>query len=647
MGYSYASFIEHEYKLPECPDPDFGKKWPVSNSGLGVNQITKDLMGFRFNGTRKGFLSRFEHGLRLVEMLWPNEVRLYQDWKDYRTGETVRIWNHYFMEIFHALCHNKRVALTGCASSGKTFACAVYAILLFMSNPENTTVLVSTTSGSDAERRIWGEIKSLHNALKATFQVGVLIDYIKVITFDPGRELWEKKSVEGRDVRNGISLKTIPEGAEGEKAIGSIVGTKQPKGNILWIVDELANLFKGVLRPVSNLEFGAIHFQMVGIANAKDKNDPHGEICEPEDGWSSFNERQEEWMSRMGYKVVFCHGERSPNFHPSVDPTVTDREKLPYPYLSNRPALETIAKENGRGDRDRGRYTLDYIRFGKGCWYGDDIQNTILSEEMVKENKANRPLSQLRKGWQQWKTTWGFDPAWSGDGDDCELFPLEWGRDMSGEWAILFPDNSITVRATTENKEDFRNSIARQVVEIMLERDSKPEDLFMDTNGDGALMYRAIVKAFEDKKIPNASNVVALSSLEASDNPDRFKNIVTQYWYQAQDIVTTGYCWGFNILSSYARQLFERKYFASGRGQAQVEPKKDMKKRIGRSPDAGDSACYAVEGAKRQGCPLIKDSPSLEEDQGNRLDDLVLRRGQPSDSDFASKDEVHEIGLAF
>ena len=141
-------FYNYKFKLPELVDSDYGNEWPQGRGGITASQVTKELVGFRLNGSRAGFLSRFEHGLNAIRLIWPNEVKLFRVWTHYKTGEKVVIWNHYFIRCFKALCSGSYVALTGCSSSGKTFACAVYALLMFISNPIETMIMVSTTPGS-------------------------------------------------------------------------------------------------------------------------------------------------------------------------------------------------------------------------------------------------------------------------------------------------------------------------------------------------------------------------------------------------------------------------------------------------------------------------------------------------------------------
>lgn len=581
-----------EFTLPKIIENDYGRIWPN-----GTPQHIKELSGFRSNGG-EGYDTRLRHGLRLVRMLWPDQVSLYKKVVHYKTGETVIVWNSFFMRTFRACCENKRLALTGCSSSGKTFGVSVYALLLFMSNPKNSTIMISTTSGSDSERRVWGEIKDLHNALPDEARVGTLIDYLKVITFDPGKELMGSRDVRERDIGSGVMLIPIPDGSEGEKALGKIIGTKQKDGFVVWIIDELPNMMEGVLRGESNL-LSNPWFQCIGIGNAKAKTDPHGAMCEPMDGWQSVNESMDEWDGKSGTKVLFFHGERSPNYHPAVDPNLPDRGGLPFPYLSNRIFVREVAGLNGRGDEDLGRQTIDFLRFAIGFWPGDSVSNVIVSEQMVRSKKADN----LNVSWGQepLKKVAGFDPAWTSGGDSCELSVGTIGKE-NGKMIVLCQKDTIRfisrVKGSGEEKnEEFRRDISNQVVDYCRENKILPENFGMDTSGDGALMYREIVRAW------GSSEVVAISSMEKARNP-KYKDRVTQYWYQCADAILSGSVKGFSLSSRYFRDLSRRTYNAIGLGIVKVEKKSDFKKRFKYSPDCGDAFSYMMEMAVRNGLEI-------------------------------------------
>ena len=585
------SYYERTYELPQLTEVGYGRMWPA-----GTHQIVKELVGFRNNREQPGFLSRYEHGINLIRLLWPNDVALYVNY------DGVIIWNHFFLDIFKSCCEGKALGLTGCASSGKTFAVAVYAILMFMCRPTRTSIMVSTTAGSDAERRVWGEIKRLHQSACQIFALGTPIEYLKVITFDPSLEIGGKKEVKERDIKNGIMLVPIPGGSEGQRAMGKIIGTKNEI--VIWIIDELPHMIANVLDACDNL-ISNVFFQLVVIGNANRKDDPHGEFCTPRDGWESVTQLTERWIANNGATILNLNGQKSPNFHPLVlnklgtkDIQDANKSLMPFRYLWNPISDEQLAFKRGLGSVESGRKSLGYVRFAVGFWYGEDTTITILTEAQVLLHKANEPL--LDRGWKKSTFLAGFDPGWSAGGDSNELCIGELAWDDREQQYLVVPNNAISLEVQTGNREDFRQNIASRVVDACIAKDIKPENLFMDINGDGGLMLAAITKEWTQKS-GTFSQPTGLSSLEPCDDSSEYFNIVTQYWYQAAKAVSTGKLRGFNARSGYAQDLFSRQYESVSKGRMRVEDKKSFKKRKRRSPDAGDSFCYLVEGAKRLG----------------------------------------------
>lgn len=633
MGY----FRDQTWHVPKPKECDYGYQWPVGPRGEQTDQITRELYGFKANGRVSGFKSRYEHGLNLIQLLWPEEVTLWVDVKHYQTGEKVRVFNNFFLRAFEALCNGRRTAFTGCASSGKTFVTAVYVILCFLSDPENTTVLVSTTSASDAERRVWADIKVLHNALEQRYPIGTLIDYLKTITFDPGRELKGKNNVSERDLRNGISLIAMPEGSEGERAMGKIIGTKQKNGSIIWVKDELPHMIDGIDGPEANLEMGAVFFQAIGIGNANRKSDPHGSMCEPQGGWESGEASVdvEKWEGKGDTQVLFFHGEASPNFHPAIDPNETDRSRYPFPYLSNRVAIDKIAVRSGRGDVEQGRRTINYMRFAVGFWYGDGVQQTVLSKEQIQEFGADQPP---RWGPRSIRTMVGADFSFTTGGDHNSLAFGQFSYENTPSPILALDPEAVHLYSAATDREGFRTDIARQAVAECRKRDVEPEDFFCDISNDGGLMLQAIQREWESHAC------VGLSSTEPPEDDNNYYNRVTEYWFGVANAVIAGAIRGFNVTSGYAKDLFARPFLSVGRGVLQVQPKKDFKKKIKRSPDDGDAVSYLVAGAIMRGLPTIRTGETPEETK-ERFDDVIYRRGLAQNKEEEDDTwESHEAG---
>lgn len=556
--------------IPSVKNNDYGLDWPP-----GVSQLAIEFKCFQMakDNNRIGKVeSAFNHALRIIQLLWADE---------YVSIKRGHVYNTYFLDCLYDLCKFKSLAITGPASSGKTYSSAVFLLICFYSAPDSTSVLISTTARQDSERRVWGDVKKLHRAARFTEnmlpEIGEIIEYAGCIVYNPSKIAGKDFNV--RDFRNGIMV--VPTGGDssGEDALNKIMGTKNT--NVYWMVDEGPAMPADIMSPRSNLEFNDFcMFIMVG--NAQFKTDPHGRACEPLAGWSSINSNMKRWRGRT-LDVLFLHGERSPN--DIYQPSVTEKRELMYPKLSNVFARDAVAEFNGNGDIEFGRNTPGYWRFAIGFWMGSDEQQTVLSEGFVKMHKADQKPEPW--GVQRVRVFAGFDPGFTSGGDANSIFFIHFGYTLKGKPQVMFETESVEIRPAVTDRKEYATAVGEQVVVLARDRrEVDPQDLGGDVSSDGGITFDAIGKAW------GLTGFKLLSSLESSNNA-RYKNRVTQYWMGVRDLIATGLVRGFNINSHYAKDLFERR-FVQEQKEFKVEKKSDMKKRIGRSPDNGDAASYAA-----------------------------------------------------
>ena len=93
-------------------------------------------------------------------------------------------------------------------------------------------------------------------------------------------------------------------------------------------------------------------------------------------------------------------------------------------------------------------------------------------------------------------------------------------------------------------------------------------------------------------EIPSSKNLQptllptsAISPIKANE---KFSNRVSELWYVGVEFLRGGQLKG--ITSDLARELTARKYTTQAGGKLIVESKKDMKARMGKSPDLADAA---------------------------------------------------------
>lgn len=600
-------FHTYDFKEPIKIDPvpeneNYGIDWP-SGMGAKTPQLVKELHCLRLSREHHNFphvRSTFHHMMNVIRMIWGHYVDIYGkiEAEISADGKDHVIVNTYFLNVIAFLCRNKSCSLTGPASASKTYGAGVYMLSSYYSAPSETMCMISTTSGTASEGRIWGDVKDLHR--NANFEkhgiakkdMGRIIDYLKCLTFDPDIPFNTTdqfmRDASNRDLRNGVQVIPIANDSKGEQALNTIMGRKN--SYVLWAIDELPAMMRGVLRPRNNLE-GNPFCQIIGIGNANLTSDPHGESCTPVGGWSNpavTSTGTKCWEGKT-MDVLYLDGDESPNDHPLINQEkVIDKFKYPFPYLSNKITRDAVAKNAGGGDRERGKLTLDYLRFAKGFWYGNSAENTIVSDEYVQSYNADD--SPIPFTYQGFHTYASLDCGWAAGGDENSATFIKCGIATNGKPQIEVEESSIVISPVVtgeDGRDEYRKLVAREFVRLCKQRNVLPQNAAIDISGDGGLMYKAITEEWK------MTGVIGLSSLEPSQNP-KYANKVTEYWFSVREIIASGYVRGYNTEANYAMDLKSRFFTSEGRGTSKVEKKKDMKKRIHRSPDHGDSFSYCA-----------------------------------------------------
>lgn len=604
------------FVIPEITNDDYGYDWPE-----GTPQLVKELTMFRTirenyedNDTDDAFM----HALRICMLLWDDELVSIR-----RNGSI----NTYFLDCMYELCRFKHLAITGPASSGKTYSSAVFLLISFYCSPDRTSVLVSTTARQDSERRVWGDIKKLHRGARFTAnglpEIGEVIEHAGCIVYNPAKIA--NKDFNLRDFRNGLMV--VPTGGDtsGEEALNKIMGTKN--GYVYWMVDEGPAMPAEIMAPRTNLSANYF-FQFIMVGNASYKTDPHGRACEPEDGWSSVTPNMRFWVGKT-LNVLFLHGEKSPN--DLFQSNVSRKRDLNYPTLSNRFMREEIAKFAGDGNIEYGRNTQYYWRFAIGFWMGSDDQQTVLSEAFIKTHGADKaPEPWGRTGVRVFG---GFDPGFTAGGDANSIFFIHVGYTVRGKLQVMFESDTLEIRPAISDNKDFNRAVADVIVnEAKNKRLMNISDFGGDVSADGGISFNEIHNSW------GLIGAQLLSSNEESSS-SRYASRVSQYWMQIRDLISSGYVRGFNCNSRYAKDLFKRR-FVSEQKTFKIEKKKDMKKRTGRSPDNGDACSYTCHLVLTSGVISKSEDPSARMlDEGERVQRYYrsyqsLRRPSDEEEDY-------------
>lgn len=137
------------------------------------------------------------------------------------------------------------------------------------------------------------------------------------------------------------------------------------------------------------------------------------------------------------------------------------------------------------------------------------------------------------------------------------------------------------------------DNTAAQIVDMA--RTNQSDMVVIDGDGFGGGVVDFVRRLLRDDK----SNLIVyeINSGKKSTKPDKFANMKTEMWFYASDQFAEGNV-GIPSDPVLTNDLTIVKYFTASGGRFQIETKKDIRKRISRSPDRADALIYGLWGAQ-------------------------------------------------
>lgn len=523
----------------------YGRIWPI-----GTTDVTIELVAFRENyGPERGGLGKFGHFRRIVEMLWPYDAR---------KNKSGFQWNPWAERIFEEACRHNYLGISGPKSSSKTHCIGLWGLINWLCDPFNTLVLVTTTSVREARKRMWGVIRERH--LQIPGLPGRIVDSMGKLILDEA----------GSD-RSSITL--IPSAKDKEKeATEKLIGLKNKR--VFLLVDEATDVSPAVFEAIHNLDSNPF-FQCIALGNFASAYDPFGQFITPKNTWNSVHADLDGWETGRGY-CVHLDGEKTPNLD------ADDK----WPFLLTSKQLRDAREHQGEN-------SISYWRFIRSFPAPVGAEQNIYSEADIRKYEGEA----LPKWEREPTKVAGFDPSFTNGGDRSVLYFGSFGKSQEGLPTICF-DKSLILREDASKANEPRNfQIARQVKEACEREGVRPENLAIDATGAGdpfcdilSELWSSRIYRVKFGEKPTDLPTSAMSPVKANE---KFSNRVTELWYVGVEFLRAGQLKGIN--ADLARELCSRKYSTMSGGRLVVEPKKDMKARMGKSPDLADAACLMLD----------------------------------------------------
>lgn len=518
----------------------YGRIWPI-----GTTDVTIELVAFRENfSPARGGLGKYAHFRKVVEILWPYDKKKFKDGFQ---------WNPWAERIFEAACEHKFLGISGPKSSSKTHCIGIWGLVNWLCDPFNTLVLVTTTSVREARKRMWGVIRERH--LQVPGLPGKIVDSMgKLIMEDAGSD------------RSSITL--IPSAKDKEKeATEKLIGLKNKR--VFLLVDEATDVSPAIFEAVHNLDSNP-YFQIIALGNFASSYDPFGQFITPKDTWNSVNCEMDDWPISRGH-CIHLDGEKTPNLD-------SDDQ---WPFLLTSKQLRD-AKEY------QGENSLSYWRFIRSFPSPIGAEQNIYSEADIRKYEGEPQ--------PKWEGTpikvAGFDPSFTNGGDRSVLYFGNYGKTDLGLSCVAFGKAHLLREDSTKANEPRNFQIARQVREMCEKEGVKPEHLAVDATGAGDPFCDILSELWSPRifrvKFGEKPSTLPTSAVSPVKANEKFTNRVTELWYVGVEFLRSRQLKG--ITPDLGRELTARKYSTSSGGKLVVEPKKDMKARMGKSPDLADAA---------------------------------------------------------
>jgi hypothetical protein len=514
----------------------------------------------------KGGLGQQGHLRNAMQLLWPH---LY-------AGEVepgVPRWRDDLELLTWAWCNFKIIAVIGHASAAKTHTFGHIAAASYIADSLNSIITLTSTHLTGLRKRLWSDTVS---AIKtADLGGGVMGGHLFDIRAHD-MTIRPQHSKEDKYVIEGIATD------RGQDAVEKIQGTHSRKRRYV-VIDEAQGTPQAIFEASSNLMTDP-DFRIAMLANPTRRYSTFGTWCEPEDGWTSIDpENDQFWRTKKGGICIRLDGLKSANIKAG---------KTIFPFLVRQDYLDSVAKAFGIG-------SPRWWTFVRGWFAPEGLFGVIYPGAIL--NKAERKIEYQTKPTR----IAALDPAFEG-GDNCSLAIGEYGTANGSKWAMNVVDVVNIKVAVTDTSDPLDFLIAKEVMRICKEHDVLPENFILDTTGAGRGVA-AILEKDWSRQIHKCNfgggvtgRLLKLGDSETSDQ--LFDRFVSELWWAGRAWMEEGLVG--NVTSSFKtlrEQLSARQYETVKDKKISIEPKKEMKERLGYSPDEADAFVMLVELLRRKG----------------------------------------------
>lgn len=517
----------------------------------------------------------FQHYRNMETLIWP---------EDYHNR-----WTDWMLEI---LLSERISVFAGSRDSGKTRRVSKWALMDYWCFPQETLILMTSTTAAGLELRVWGDIKSLwQRGVDRYPQLeGHPVDAKHGIFTD---DLGDRAEI--RDQRKGII--GIPvmtsEGEYQGMALKNFAGIKQRRRRLIG--DELQFLSCDYLKVPDAMDDG--DFKGVFLGNMiADNGKALDRVAEPKDGWKSIGEikKTTAWRNKYNGITLNLVGIDSPNLDPET--------KGHFPGMLTQESIDRAAERPG------GKDSLEWWSLIMGVRKSGVVSDRVLTVDMIQNAGGFADVI--------WSVSPGMkicscDAGYGGD--ECVNTYIECGTEVGGIEVIKFGEQRV-IPVLLSSPVSPEDQIAIATKADCDERGIPYENVFFEAG------MRATLAVSFARIIGPQTNAVNFGG-PATDRPvsnelfvfdektqqrrpkkcsEHYSKFVTELAFSVRAVVESGQARSFPMQA--AEEFQKRKWRFVYGDRYELETKVEYKERNqNKSPNWSDSLMIGVEGARRLG----------------------------------------------
>lgn len=501
------------------------------------------------------------HFRKAFEMVWPK----FQ-------------WNQWCEMMIWAWCNYRIICIIGHTRASKTYFWAHLTLLDYLCSPHNTATTLTTTKFDALKTRMWGDMMRAIESIEAPILQQVIRNVFKITNTSNEMKFSQAGDSHGDDkfMIQGVATDS------GDKTAGKVRGQHSDRRRITG--DEAQDIAAAIYKAFANAT-SAPDFIGGLLSNPVEMLSDFGKWCKPKGGWGSIHDTDLWWETETpGGVCLHFDGLQSPNIKAG---------RTVFPFLLTQDYVDFIRNQFGEN-------SLEWWMYIRGFFPPDGVVARIWSDTVI-----NRAQAGCEFDFEP--TPFGsLDPAYEHDDPVLTLGFL--GRLRDGKNCALFK-KQVRIKLTDSKVQTKDRQLANETMRECKAFGVAPENFICDTTGNGRSVYALMFEDWSPKiqkvEYGGAATERPLMLNDPKPACEMVKYFVAELWFRASYMAAAGMICGLNNVDPKCiDDLSARRYTIKQDGERKVmvaESKDEMKKRLGRSPDYGDSAIQVGELMVRKG----------------------------------------------